>query len=233
MEFFISKYTDKGGRPHNEDSIGISEDSFVVADGLGGHDSGEVASKMAVDYVLDIASNITDVSDETMHRIIDGVNKTVYNGRIGNMATTVVAAFIKNNLFNYLNVGDSRMYYFRKGKIFLQSKDHSITQLCVDMGEISPKEMRFHEDRNRLTKALGLDSEINIPGQFAPFEIEPGDAFLLCSDGFWEYVYEKEMVKYLQKSDTPQKWMEMMLNKVLKRVKAGNDNMSAVCVFIK
>ncbi len=233
MECFISKYTDKGGRKRNEDCIGILENVFVLADGLGGHENGEIASRLATDYVLKAAESITTVDNSTMHRIIDGANNAVYLGRKGNMATTVVAAFVKDNLFNYLNVGDSRMYFFRNNRLCVQSKDHSVTQMCVDMGEITPDKMRFHEDRNRLLKALGLGPAIKIPQEFNPFEIMPGDAFLLCSDGFWEYVYEKEMEKYLRKSRTPQEWMQNMLNKISKRIKPGNDNMSAICVYVR
>ena len=233
MECFISKYTDKGGRDYNEDSIGILENTFVLADGLGGHDNGEIASRLAVDYVIETAKTISSVDNDTMHRIIDGANNAVYTGRKGNMATTVVAAFVKDNLFNYMNVGDSRMYYFRDGKLFMQSKDHSVTQMCVDLGEISPKEMRFHEERNRLLKALGLKPDIHIPQEFTPLEVKPEDAILLCSDGFWEYIYEKEMEKYLKKYRTPQEWMQNMLGKMSKRIEPGNDNMSAICVYIK
>ena len=149
------------------------------------------------------------------------------------MASTVVAAFVKDGRFNYLNVGDSRLYYFRKNKLLFRSKDHSITQMCVDMGEITEKQMRFHEDRNKLTKALGLDSTIKIKNVFDEIELSAGDAYLLCSDGFWEYVLEKDMEKALKNADTPQQWLDDMLKKLRKRSPENCDNRSAVCVMVK
>lgn len=234
-EYF--KYTDKGGRKNNEDYVGIREPMYIVADGLGGHSCGEVASRETVEYLKNKYAGITDLSNSNMHRIIDDVNSYIWKIRQDNpeykdMASTVVTGFIKDGMFNYLNVGDSRMYYFRKNKILFRSKDHSVTQACVDMGEIKEKKMRFHEDRNKLTKVLGNKNEIKIKEDFTPFPIRPGDAFLLCTDGFWEYVWEKEMEKSLKASKTAAEWMEKMLKTHKKRVDGNNDNNSAVCVKI-
>ena len=238
MEFFVSKYTDKGGRELNEDCIGILTDVFVVADGLGGHMSGEVASRNVVEYIIDNYANIEDIENSIMHNIIRDVNSEVYNLKIsdksyGNMASTVVAAFLKNGRFNYFNVGDSRLYYFRNGKIILQSKDHSVTQACVDLGEIRREDMRFHDDRNKLTKAIGLTEDIKIVNVFNSMELFENDAILMCTDGFWEYVLEKEMEKTLKKSETPQQWLDAMLKKLSKRIKKNNDNLSAIAIFVK
>lgn len=233
MEYFVCKYTDKGGRTNNEDCVGLAEGVFVLADGLGGFAKGEVASGKAVEYILDNTTGLQSIDNEMMHCIIDKVNREIYDNRIENMATTIVAAYIHNGFFNYFNVGDSRMYYFRNSKILLQSKDHSVTQARVDMGEIKPEQMRFHPDRNMLTKALGLKNEIHVSQKFEPLEIRCNDAFLMCSDGFWEYVNEKEMIECLNKSDTPQQWIDRMLKIVNKRIKPKNDNMSAIGVFIR
>lgn len=233
MEYFVCKYTDKGGRTNNEDYVGITENVFVLADGLGGFAKGEVASRMAVEYIINNTYEIKSIDNDALHDVINKVNRKIYDNRIDNMATTIVVAYIFNGYFNYFNVGDSRLYYFRNSKIIIQSKDHSITQLCVDMGEIKPEQMRFHPDRNVLTKALGLKSDIHIPQKFEPIEIRCNDAFLLCSDGFWEYINEKEMIKCLEKSDTPQQWIDKMLTIVNKHIGPGNDNMSAIGVFIR
>lgn len=237
MEIFVCKYSDKGGRSSNEDAVGISDNTFVLADGLGGHSFGEVASSKAVEYLLG-RTEISDISSNTMHDIIDEVNRYIWREKAadssyGDMASTVVAAFVRDGYFNYFNVGDSRMYYFRNGKIFIQSKDHSMTQLSADMGEISREKMRFHEDRNKLTKVLGLRENLKINQSFEPFKIMRDDAFLLCSDGFWEYISEKQMIKSLNKSKTPNKWLETMLKIILHKVKEGNDNLSAVCGMVK
>lgn len=237
MEILACKYTDKGGRKNNEDSVGISDGVYVVADGLGGHSCGEKASAMAVDYILGNYSGLTDIANGAMHDIICGVNRYIWNEKqnerkYGNMATTVVAAFVSGVLLNYLNVGDSRFYLFRNNKIILQSRDHSMTQMSVDMGEIGRNRMRFHEDRNKLTKVLGLNETLRIVEEFEPVAVEAGDAFLMCTDGFWEYIDERRMQKLLRRSATPQQWMTSMINTISRNVKGGNDNLSAICAMI-
>lgn len=237
MEILACKYTDKGGRKNNEDSVGISDGVYVVADGLGGHSCGEKASAMAVDYILGNYSGLTDIANGTMHDIICGVNRYIWNEKqnnrkYGNMATTVVAAFVSGVLLNYLNVGDSRFYLFRNNRIILQSRDHSMTQMSVDMGEIGRNRMRFHEDRNKLTKVLGLNETLRIVEEFEPVAVEAGDAFLMCTDGFWEYIDERRMQKLLRRSATPQQWMASMINTISRNVKGGNDNLSAICAMI-
>lgn len=230
-------YTDKGGRKNNEDYLGIAGAVYIVADGLGGHSCGEVASREVVEYLKERYDGISDLGNESMHEIIEDVNSYICKLKkdkpeYENMASTVAAGFVVNGMFNYLNVGDSRMYYFRKNKILLKSKDHSVTQALVDMKEIKEKQMRFHEDRNKLTKVIGIKEKINIKDVFTAFPVESGDAFLLCSDGFWEYVLEKEMLKSLKSSRNPEEWMRKMLVFHSKRVEGNHDNNSAVCVKI-
>lgn len=238
MEIFVCRYSDKGGRKNNEDCVGILENAYVLADGLGGHSFGEIASAKTVNYILEKYSEVSDISDTAMHYIISDVNRYLWCEKEAepsyeNMASTVVAAFVKDGRFNYLNVGDSRLYYFRKNKIMLQSRDHSMTQVAVDMGEIKKSAMRFHGDRNKLTKVLGLSESLRINEHFEPFEICAGDAFLLCSDGFWEYIEEKQIQKTLRMSETPHKWLDAMLKIISGRVGANNDNLSAVCALVK
>lgn len=238
MEIFVGKYSDKGGRNHNEDCVGVVKDTFVVADGLGGHQCGEVASEMVVDYILKRSESIKDIENLTMHTLIQELNTAICmakdeNNSLGDMASTVVAGFVIENRFNYLNVGDSRMYYFRNQEIIFQSKDHSVTQACVDMGQIKKEDMRFHEDRNKLTKVIGLSPKLKILNVFEPVEVQENDAILLCTDGFWEYIQENEMVKVLKGCKTPQQWIGKMLKIIHKRAKRDNDNLSAVAIFVK
>jgi len=112
MECFICKYTDKGGRENNEDFVAITEDTFVLADGLGGHSNGEIASKLAVEYIINRADEMISIDNKGLHELISDVNQVVVANRMGDMATTIVAAFVRNGYFNYFNVGDSRLYYF-------------------------------------------------------------------------------------------------------------------------
>ena len=96
------------------------------------------------------------------------------------------------------------------------------------MGEITPEEIRFHVDRNKLLKVLGDTEELRIDQIREPVDIEPGDAFLLCTDGFWEYVYETEMEIDLIKSRSPKEWTEYMVKRLLLRPAAERDNFTVL-----
>ena len=129
-----------------------------------------------------------------------------------------------------MHIGDSRLYHFRDGKLLKQTTDHSVSQMAVFMGEITTHEIRFHEDRNKVLRALGSNSakaEIS-----EETELEEGrDAFLLCTDGFWEYVYEQEMEQALSQADSPKDWIRRMQKILQTRVPADNDNFTAAAVI--
>lgn len=239
MEIDFREFTSQGGRENNEDAIGVGKSLFVVADGLGGHSCGEIASGKTVEFLLANYSEIDRIDNDTLHGIIAETNEYLWHLKqehteYRDMASTVVAAFFRDGYFNYMNVGDSRMYFFRRAQIYCQSKDHSVTQLCVDTGEIKPGKMRFHEDRNKLTRVLGLNEEIKISNQFEPFKLLERDAFLLCTDGFWEYINERQMIRCLRQSRSAEEWMGRMLKLIGKKVKkGGNDNLSAICAMVR
>ncbi|MBR3600647.1 MAG: SpoIIE family protein phosphatase, partial [Lachnospiraceae bacterium] len=113
-----------------------------------------------------------------------------------------------------------------------QTRDHSLTQVAVDTGDIKPSKMRFHKDRNKLTKALGIQSNLNVKERYDPIEMMPGDSILMCTDGFWEYIDEKQMCKTLKKTDTAQEWMNTMLRVISKNIRKGNDNLTAIVAKI-
>ncbi len=241
MKLQVYSYTNKGARDNNEDYFGYWTDNdegvFVVADGLGGHDCGEVASQLAVNYILKTTHNNLSLSDENLLGIMNNVNKEIIKCQNANahqkcMRTTIVAGFVKVNNFKYFNVGDSRLYYFKNGCLYIQSKDHSVSQLTVDLGEIPQEQIRFHDDRNKLLKVLGDTDNLNIKTIDDGITIENGDAFLLCSDGFWEYVFETEMELDLVKSSSPKEWCEFMTKRLLHRVTNNNDNFSAICAMV-
>lgn len=233
-------YTNQGGREHNEDYICFDYSGefgvWVLADGLGGHNSGEVASRLAATLITNEMKVICDLSDNKILHVIDKANRLLVteqsNPEYKGMRTTIASAFVKDGQFQYINVGDSRVYYFKNGCLYRQSKDHSVSQVAVGLGEISQADIRFHDDRNKLLKVLGDTEDLGIQKLEAAIPIEPGDAFLLCSDGFWEYVFETEMEIDLVKSETSEQWMEFMIKRLLLRVSGNNDNFSAICCFI-
>lgn len=226
-----AKYSCAAGHDINEDSCLCSAEKgiFIVADGLGGHSDGEKASLAAVDYFEENCGG--GCIGERISELMEGANAAVLSKGDGGK-TTVAAAFTENGNFIYANAGDSRVYYFRNGRIIAQTKDHSVCQASVDMGMIRPEDIRGNEDRSRLLKVLGSEEKLNIKKPYAPIRIQNGDAFLVCSDGFWEYVYESEMEADLLKSDSPDVWLKYMLKRHILRAENKGDNYTAICGMI-
>ena len=234
MELETANRTDKGGREHNEDSVReiYKEGGYcaVVADGLGGHGGGELASSLAAE---EICGNWNGRADNTeLERIIrlahEGVRK-IQTPECA-MKTTAVVLALEKNRAAWAHVGDSRLYHFYNGKIVFQTRDHSASQIAVLLGEITPDQIRFHEDRARILRALGQDAELNIDSSYE--ELAPGNhAFLLCSDGFWEYVLENEMEEDLERATNPGQWLELMSGRLSGKVPEDNDNNTACAVW--
>ncbi len=214
----------------NEDSCYCRDDCFIVADGLGGHENGEIASAQAVNYISDNFSGVPD--GDSISELLAGADEAVRSGGEGGKST-LAALFISENTARYANVGDSRVYYFRQGKILARTKDHSVCQASVEMGELDPGDVRGSDDRSGLFKVLGASQPLKVPKPYEPIGIQDGDAFLLCSDGFWEYVYEMEMQADLLKSGNAAEWLRHMVKRLLLRSENSGDNYTAVCGIIR
>lgn len=235
-----SVLTNIGGRKINQDYCGYYQTRecgiWVVADGMGGHFGGEVASTLAVQSILEAYKLHNEVTEENALALINIANSQIRSGQkeipyCHNMQTTLV--FVLSNVDSTIiaNVGDSRCYLVSEGKLILKTKDHSLSQLLVDQGEILYKEIRFHEDRNKVLRSLGksdtvVPSIINTENSLCP-----GDAFLLCTDGFWELITEEEMIIDLAKSKTPKDWIKSLENRMMYRMKPNHDNYSAIGIF--
>ena len=218
-------YSNKGKYPKNEDSFFCGENIFLVADGLGGHGGGALASKCTAKY---ISENYR--SAEGIPELISGANNAVRELDNGSRST-VAAVFVEDGKLYYTNVGDSRVYFFRNGKILCRTKDHSVCQAMVDAGAMTEDDIRGHEDRSRLLRALGETESLKYTN-YAPIELQDGDAFLICSDGFWDFVYETEMEIDLLKADSAKRWGDYMLRRHLKRSRGEDDNYTIVCGIV-
>jgi len=230
-----------GGRKENQDFCGSKvvghAGLWVVADGLGGHLGGTVASQTAVQAMLDSWHPEVDSTPHKIDELIESTQVAILkqqetDPQLSAMRTTVVALLIDRDQALWGHVGDSRLYFFLDGAISFQTKDHSVPQAMFNAGEITREQIRNHEDRSILLRAVGNHDEIKATILESPKTIRPGDAFLLCTDGFWEYVTESEMVVDLVKSKTPVEWLERMELRLLTKVQAGNDNYSALAVLI-
>ncbi len=242
MKLLAAGISEAGGRKVNEDSCAIFSqppwDCFVVADGLGGHGGGEVASQAAIQAIGVLFKSQPGYNEANLRHYIENAQQEILriqktNTRYRNMRTTIVVMVSNGVKAAWAHVGDSRLYMFRNHKLFSHTWDQSVPQALVRVGEITFDQIRFHEDRNRLLQALGGNNPPKIEFSPGPVPLEKGDAFLLCSDGFWEWVTESEMEDDLDRASASTQWLELMKKRILKRAKPGNDNLSAVGILVE
>lgn len=238
----IYQYSDQGGRSQNEDFCDVfcknTECLIVLADGLGGHGGGRLASEIAVHAFGDLwKDNIgRPITKEMLFERTRDANQKILEKQTAQvkMMATIVALYLdtKDKKAMWIHLGDSRLYHFVNGKIVFCTFDHSVSRLAVLTGEIGFDEIRSHPDRNRLLKAVGTE-ELSLP-EYGDAVLADGsrEVFLLCSDGFWEYVTEAEMEQTLVEATDPEAWLAAMRGILQKRVRGNNDNNTAVAVFI-
>ncbi len=237
MNYDTSFVSEIGGRKVNEDTYGYqiapSGGCWVVADGLGGHRGGQPASFLAVKTVMESLALTTDNSPNTLHRSLETAQNAIIAGQQSDhelyaMRTTIILLVIQNDQARWAHLGDSRLYAFHKNRVVFQTKDHSVPQVLVSAGDIRPEDIRGHEDRNRLLRSLGNQDDFRPVILENPFQVRSGDAFLLCTDGFWEYVLENEMEELLSNSDSTAQWLQLMEKLLLSRVPKNQDNYTAI-----
>lgn len=233
--------TNQGGREVNEDSATAAEVDgnycFVLADGLGGHGKGEVASALVVETVKQIfqqyqEADFLEKSFETAQQnLLDEQKRQDAQSK---MKTTMVVLTFVNGQVRWGHIGDSRLYYFHKRKLVKHTLDHSVPQMLVMAGEIKEKQIRGHEDRNRLLRVMGVEWGEARYTLADPIPIGSGQAYLLCSDGFWELIEEKTMQQLLKKSHSVEEWVDMMTAEVKKNGVGKNmDNYTAIGVWVE
>ncbi len=230
-------HTSVGGREVNEDTAVLKEVGnhrvlALVADGLGGHGGGAIASAAAAELIKELAGSEKTISIDALERWVSEANQKVLSLQTKEcaMKTTLVFLLLWKGMAVWAHVGDSRLYHFTDGVLTEQTIDHSVTQMAVYRGEITPDEIRFHEDRNRLLRAVGREGELRPDvSELLPLKGHR-HSFLLCSDGFWEYVWENEMERCLAESESAKDWVNRMLAIHRERVRSGNDNHTVVAI---
>jgi protein phosphatase len=191
VHYSAAAVSDRGRkRPSNEDAFGYSIEHgvYLVCDGMGGAAAGEIASSLAVDEVMRM---LTDrAADAPLERVIDqaisAANQAIYsrsqvNPKLSGMGTTLVALVVEERRVRVLNIGDSRCYRLRNSHLEQITQDHSLVDEQVRLGRMTPAEALRSPLRNVITRALGTQSQIT--ADLFELEAEPGDLFLLCSDG--------------------------------------------------
>ncbi len=223
-------------RPINEDSFLVPENGgrvALVADGMGGHQAGEVASAMAANAIGQSAKKAAgrEISVKTVVSWVRQANKAIYKAagedlsRSG-MGTTLTFLYFMRGHAMLAHVGDSRCYLIRKGEIYQLTKDHSLVAELVRRGEITPEQAKTHPYRNIITRALGTDDSVAVDAQ--DLDLEPGDIFLLCSDGLSNYLDKEELLSLVMEKPA-EEICEELVGRALER--GGRDNITVVVVY--
>ena len=241
MGISYAVFTDKGGREVNEDSVGVARNAanhcFVLCDGLGGHGMGDAASSLVVDVFKDQFSKTDDVVNFLEQAFCASQDilmaEQIARNAKRKMKTTAVAVVTDDRNAYIGHIGDSRAYVFSKGRVKTRTQDHSIPQMLVLSGEIKEKEIRNHPERSIILRVMGVDWEEPMYELMSPLPLKKCQAFLLCSDGFWELIEEKDMCESLKRAKTVDEWMQSMTKTVKENGKDRNmDNYSAIAVWI-
>lgn len=226
-------------RGENQDSFGADTAAglFVVSDGMGGHEGGAQASRQVVDSLLEAGDGGPDAtraqSDELLlkSRVRRAHRRTVRlardGGHEGNMGATLVCLWLHAGRYLMAVVGDSRGYMLRGGRLMQISEDHTLVNSYVREGIISPEEARSHPQRNVLIQAMGM-GEVE-PDVFAG-PAEPGDRFLLCSDGVHDVLEDRDLRNLLGKAPDPETAGRAILR--LAEERGGTDDATVMTVFI-
>lgn len=222
-------------RSLNEDFAECYEDEnfsiYVVADGMGGHNAGEVASKMAAQGIVNYISNNFYSKEKTnlLKESIEKVNKEIYinsvkSDNLSGMGTTITACFKFDNTVQVANVGDSSCFGINKNLIKKITKDHSLVQELVDLGTISESEAVNHPKKNIITRAVGTSEDIDVD----IFNLDSSEysMFLLCSDGLSNEVTKEEILLIVQEEETFTAACNRLVN--LAKFKGGRDNITVL-----
>jgi protein phosphatase len=247
MKLEVATLTDPGRvRPNNEDSFGHFEPSnedegkkmgwlFVVADGMGGHRGGEIASKLAVQSIksayyadggLSRAAALK-IAVEQANRLI--LEEAVADPALSGMGTTCTAMAVHDGFAFFVHVGDSRAYVRREGELVQLTQDHSLVGEMVRSGILSDEDARNHPKRNVITRSLGVQSALVADTPFTPFKLERNDVFILCSDGLTSMLNDNEIGDVLSDNE-PAAAVEKLV--ALANQRGGKDNITAVVVKV-
>lgn len=239
MEISVSGNTHTGMiRNNNEDAYGIFPDFkfYVIADGLGGHAGGEVASRLAVDIIgSEISGAFTTLEiTEIMQRAIQAANSIILmkageDSSLHGMGTTVVVAAINEDRAVVAHVGDSRAYLIRKDSITQITKDHTVVEEYIRIGIMTHKDALYHPSRRVLSRAVGTEGVAN--ADFDSIRIQAGDVLLLCTDGLTNTLSDKEILQAVSELRPD---AEMITNRLIELANnnGGIDNITVIALCV-
>jgi protein phosphatase len=242
--------TDPGPvREQNEDSFAVLEDEglFLLADGMGGHAAGEVASRLAVETVRDVVLGELDPDETRLDRVIEdypdmlrermryAMNQASLRIRqealatpaYAGMGTTMVTLLIEDGMANLAHVGDSRIYLFRNRRLQRLTRDHTVVQMELDAGRITPDLARVVPHKNILTQSVGFHGPVEPDTSTRP--VDDGDIFLLCSDGLTDPLDDDAITDICAAHDPPE-LPDALVHAALEA--GGDDNITVIVVHI-
>ena len=217
-------------RERNEDSLVVSPPLFAVADGMGGHAAGDVASETAVETLQKFAptsANVEDLGQAVINANMAVIEESRKAGLEG-MGTTMTAAVIEKSRIAIAHVGDSRAYLLHHGRLQQITRDHSLMADMIEAGRITPEEARHHPNRSIITRALGSDPAMQ-PDLYE-LTASPGDRLLLCSDGLYSMVEDEQIQSILARTRDPQRCASALVNAAI--AAGGLDNTTVIVVDI-
>lgn len=213
----------------SDQPVGNLSNLLIVADGMGGHNAGDLASRYTVELMVEHIEKSEEkrpipLLSEAIHHANDRVlEKAVADRSLEGMGTTVVAATVKDGYLYVANVGDSRLYMIDR-EIEQITRDHSLVEEMIRIGELQRKDARSHPDRNVITRAIGVRTPVRI--DFFDVKLEDGDTILLCSDGLTTMVEDEDILQIVKKSSSPKEAAQKLVNEANKN--GGKDNISVV-----
>ena len=214
-------------RDHNEDSLIIIPPLFAVADGMGGHEAGEIASEITVNTLAELAPSHLDA--EGLTAAVEATNYNVMKaprqgiGRDG-MGTTLTAAMLEGERLLIAQVGDSRAYLLHKGHLQQITRDHSLMADLIEAGQITPEEARVHPNRSVITRAIG--SDIHMRPDIYELNVDAGDRILLCSDGLSSMISNNAIESIMRRQSDAQHCADELVTAALEN--GGADNVTVV-----
>lgn len=231
-------------REINEDAIQVVEPASaestekrgilaIVCDGMGGHEAGEVASRLAIEaFVRQMRDD--GKPNALLLRAMEAANLAVLeagtkDAKLKGMGTTCTALLVRDGLASCVHVGDSRCYMLRDAQLFLMTEDHSAVMELVRRGAITLEEARHHPDKNVISRALGSVRNVPVTSWPQPLIVRPGDAFLICSDGLYDLVSDDD-IRAAMSAELPQAACDRLV--AMARERGGHDNISVAMLEV-
>lgn len=248
FEISIAACSECGQRAGNEDALRVggagATQYAVLSDGAGGHERGAEASRRVVEHIeaglrATAAAGVSAFTGDHLKQALLSAHVALQLDQMGaqgrrRMHATVVALWIdtRHDRCVWSHVGDSRLYRIRYGAVDLVTADDSVVQRMLEGGILTPQQALAHPMKNQLLAAVGMQDGLEPHTLAQPVPLDDGDAFLLCTDGWWGRLTDAQIVATLTDAETPQAWLDAMRELILAQAAPGQDNFSAIAVWV-